>query len=161
MIVSKYISEEIDSSTLPNAPEPTSNVIRRFISDDINLSLCKNPNTIGLSPMTNIPFAMVAYNSDGEYIFAVSIEKTDLRIMSSLIGISVKNLQEEEGVAGFFTEPHIVLYGDGKREDLGPCNIQYLEKNKSIDNIPIDDAVSVLMEYAIDSLDLITEPKEV
>ena len=151
MIVNKYISEEIDPSLFPNAPAPNSNIIKRFIADGIKLALEQNPSCIGLSPIVDVPFALVALNEDDEYIYSVSIEKIDLRILSSLIGVSVKQLQEEEGVKGFFTSPHIVMYGDGKREDLGVFP----------GTISIDTIADSLMEYALDSLDLIEDPVEV
>ncbi|GEM_PF-1897856 len=150
MIVNKYISEEIDGSRFANAPMPECNVIKRYASDDIKLLFEKNPSTIGQISVVDIPYALVALNADGEYIFASSIEKNDLRTVSSMIGVPVKCLQEEEGVKGFFSPAHIVIYGDGKREDLGVLTIP---ENK-------EEIIDLLMEYAIDSLDLIEDPRE-
>lgn len=151
MIVSKYIADEIDPSRFPNAPSPKARAIKRFASEGISFVLSENPAPIGLAPIVCIPFSLLAFNDDDEYIYAVSIEKSDLRELANLIGVPLKELQEEEGVKGFYSLPHIVMYGDDKREDLG-----IFQERFTRDNI-----ADILMEYAIDSLDIIEEPKEV
>ncbi len=151
MIVNRYISEPLDSTSFPNAPNPNSNVIKKLVVEELELALLKNPIALGLSPIVAISYALVAMNKEGEYIYAVSVESLDLREMSNLIGVSVKQLQQEEGVKGFFTKPHIVMYGDGKKEDLG-----IYPKAIGEDTILED-----LLEYAFDSLDILEEPTEV
>lgn len=149
MIVNKFLSNELDSDRFPNAPSPRSIVLKRFKADGIKLVFCKNPSCCGLSPTVSISYALMAFNEDDEYIYAVSVERTDLREMASLIGMSVKKLQEEEGVKGFFGEPHIVMYGDDRREDLGAYS-------GNIDDLIVNN----LMEYALDSLDILSDPEE-
>ena len=152
MIVSKYISSELVSADFPDAPNPNGCALKTYKADDIKLVFLKNPSSLGLSPTVVIPYALVALNSDGEYIFAAALEQTDLRELSSLTSIPLRQLQEEEGVRGFLTNAKLVLYGDDKKEDLGSYSILLSE---------IDAIADDLMEYALDSLDILTEAEEI
>lgn len=150
MIVNKYIADEIDKTLFPDAPNPNSGIMKKYKAEGIDLFFCKNPLSLGLSPTEKIAYSLVALNSEDEYIFAVSIVQTDLRELSYLTNIPLRQLQEEEGVKGFFTSPRLVLFGSERREDLG----QY---PKALSDSIVDD----LLEYALDSLDILSDPEEV
>lgn len=150
MIVNKYIADEIDKELFPDAPNPGSGVLKRYSAEGLTLLFCKNPSSLGLSPTEKIAYSLVAMSADNEYIFAVSIVQTDLRELSYLTNIPLRQLQEEEGVKGFLTSPKLILFGSERREDLG----QY-PRNLS------DSIVDDLLEYALDSLDILSDPEEI
>ena len=95
----------------------------------------------------NMIFAMYR----GEYKYAVTVEKTDLRSLASYLGISVKELQNDYGTKGFYVEPKVFLYGDGEREEFGP--LQEEEKDEYI--------LPFLMDILLDSIDSGEDPVEV
>lgn len=150
MIVNKYIAEEIDRSVFPDAPDPNSGVLRKYKADGITFFFCKRPASCGLAPIDRIVYSLVAFSSEDEYIFAASVVESDLRELSNLANIPLRQLQEEMGVKGFYTAPRLVLYGSGRREDLG------LYPNE-VSDLMVDD----LFEYALDSLDILSDPEEI
>ena len=119
MIISKIIAEELDFYRFPNIPMPEKGVIKRYELEGMELHFIKNALPKNPQSVVSITYAMTVEN-DGEYIYAISLEKEDLRVLSSMLGVSVKELQQDYGTKGFFGQEHVVMYGDGRREDLGP-----------------------------------------
>ncbi len=146
MIVFPEIAEEIGSN-LRDAP--SENVFDSEKKEgNLILRFSKYPRTISDDGIKVLDSAVMVFYK-GKYIFAATLEKTDLRSLSLLTGRSVKNLQDDYQVKSFFTEPRLVLYGNNQKEDLG----LYTGETKNKDNI-----IEVLLSYVMDAVD--TEDEE-
>ena len=85
---------------------------------------------------------------DSRLYCAVSAESLDLRSLASSLGTSVKEVQRDYGTKGFLSEPVLVIYGDGQREELGPVSVELKEEF----------ILPLLMDYILDSLDIPDDP---
>ena len=123
--------------------------IKRWKSEDVVFKLLKNPIPVGEDSIVEIVWALVA-EINGNVVYSIQMEKDDLRILSSLTGESLRVLQEDYGIRGFFSPMKVTMYGSGTRESLG----EYLG-GKSDDEI-----IGYLLDAALDSLDVIEDPEE-
>ena len=123
--------------------------IKRWKSEDVVFKLLKNPMPVGEDSIVEIVWALVA-EIDGDVVYSIQMERDDLRILSSLTGESLRVLQEDYGIRGFFSPMKVTMYGSGTRESLG----EYLG-GKSDDEI-----IGYLLDAALDSLDVIEDPEE-
>ena len=123
--------------------------IKRWKSEDVVFRLLKNPIPVGEDSIVEIVWALVA-EIDGDVVYSIQMERDDLRILSSLTGESLRVLQEDYGIRGFFSPIKVTMYGSGTRESLG----EYLG-GKSDDEI-----IGYLLDAALDSLDVIEDPEE-
>lgn len=123
--------------------------IKRWKSEDVVFKLLKNPIPVGEDSIVEIVWALVA-EIDGNVVYSIQMERDDLRILSSLTGESLRVLQEDYGIRGFFSPMKVTMYGSGTRESLG----EYLG-GKSDDEI-----IGYLLDAALDSLDVIEDPEE-
>ena len=123
--------------------------IKRWKSEDVVFKLLKNPIPVGEDSIVEIVWALVA-EIDGDVVYSIQMERDDLRILSSLTGESLRVLQEDYGIRGFFSPMKVTMYGSGTRESLG----EYLG-GKSDDEI-----IGYLLDAALDSLDVIEDPEE-
>ena len=123
--------------------------IKRWKSEDVVFRLLKNPIPVGEDSIVEIVWALVA-EVNGNVVYSIQMERDDLRILSSLTGESLRVLQEDYGIRGFFSPMKVTMYGSGTRESLG----EYLG-GKSDDEI-----IGYLLDAALDSLDVIEDPEE-
>ena len=123
--------------------------IKRWKSEDVVFKLLKNPIPVGEDSIVEIVWALVA-EINGNVVYSIQMERDDLRILSSLTGESLRVLQENYGIRGFFSPMKVTMYGSGTRESLG----EYLG-GKSDDEI-----IGYLLDAALDSLDVIEDPEE-
>lgn len=123
--------------------------IKRWKSEDVVFRILKNPIPVGEDSIVEIVWALVA-EIDGDVVYSIQMERDDLRILSSLTGESLRVLQEDYGIRGFFSPMKVTMYGSGTRESLG----EYLG-GKSDDEI-----IGYLLDAALDSLDVIEDPEE-
>ena len=123
--------------------------IKRWKSEDVVFKLLKNPIPVGEDSIVEIVWALVA-EINGNVVYSIQMERDDLRILSSLTGESLRVLQEDYGIRGFFSPMKVTMYGSGTRESLG----EYLG-GKSDDEI-----IGYLLDAALDSLDVIEDPEE-
>ena len=123
--------------------------IKRWKSEDVVFKLLKNPIPVGEDSIVEIVWALVA-EINGNDVYSIQMERDDLRILSSLTGESLRVLQEDYGIRGFFSPMKVTMYGSGTRESLG----EYLG-GKSDDEI-----IGYLLDAALDSLDVIEDPEE-
>ena len=123
--------------------------IKRWKSEDVVFRLLKNPIPVGEDSIVEIVWALVA-EINGNVVYSIQMERDDLRILSSLTGESLRVLQEDYGIRGFFSPIKVTMYGSGTRESLG----EYLG-GKSDDEI-----IGYLLDAALDSLDVIEDPEE-
>ena len=121
--------------------------IKRWKSEDVVFKLLKNPIPVGEDSIVEIVWALVA-EINGDVVYSIQIERDDLRILSSLESLRV--LQEDYGIRGFFSPMKVTMYGSDTRESLG----EYMG-GKSEDEI-----VGYLLDAALDSLDVIEDPEE-
>ncbi len=147
MILDRENAESIVGS-FPTIPDPESAIARRYKAADIEIRYHKNAMLMGDDVVIATPYSVTAHVG-GRYIFAASIERDDLRAISPMIGIPLRELQEEYGVRGFYGEPKVSLYGDGEKESLGV----YQGLNNE------DEIVSFLLSIVLDTLDEIAEPE--
>ena len=123
--------------------------IKRWKSEDVVFKLLKNPIPVGEDSIVEIVWALVA-EINGNVVYSIQMERDDLRILSSLTGESLRVLQEDYGIRGFFSPMKVTMYGSGTRESLG----EYLG-GKSDDEI-----IGYLLDAALDSLDVIEDPQD-
>ena len=148
MIIDKRIAEELEPSMFPNLPDPESGIAKRYKADGIDIRFIRRPGCLSSLGVVSIDYAMCAIY-DGRLIYAVSSEREDLRELSHMLGVSVKELQSDYGIKGFFTPAHIIQYGDGQKEDLG---LMQACDGKAV--------FSLFSEALLDSLDIIGELEE-
>ena len=67
------------------------------------------------------------------------------------MGTSLKELQADYGVKGFYGPMHISLYGEGGKESLG----EYLGEKDD------DSVIEFLLSLVLDTFDEIAEPEEI
>ena len=122
MIIDRKEAEDILGS-FPTLPMPGSAVCRTYNAGDLEIRYHRNPESAGSDVVIAISYAVTVHYK-GKYIFASSIERDDLRAISPMIGVPLRELQEEYGVKGFYGEPK-VLSVTQKRE--------IIEKSKLIE----------------------------
>lgn len=113
--------DEASTLDFPTIPMKDSAVKARYSLDGMEIIYHRGPELRGDDVMIYTPFSMTVHY-DGVCIFAVSIEEDDLRALSPMLGESIRDLQNEYGVRGFYGKPMISLYGNDEKESLG----QYL-----------------------------------
>lgn len=149
MTIEKLLAEPITAELSPNIPDPEKAVIKTYHAEGLEIRLIRNGVPISDKSIVTIPWAMaVLYN--GEYLYAISLERDDLRILSSFTGESVKELQADYGVRGFFTEPHVSMYGDDQHDDLGSYT----------DGKDDESIKAYLLDAVLDSFDIVEDPVE-
>ena len=148
MTIDRYNMSPIDRTLSPNIAG-RGREIKRWKSEDVVFKLLKNPIPVGEDSIVEIVWALVA-EINGNVVYSIQMERDDLRILSSLTGESLRVLQEDYGIRGFFSPMKVTMYGSGTRESLG----EYLG-GKSDDEI-----IGYLLDAALDSLDVIEDPEE-
>ena len=148
MTIDRDNMSPIDRTLSPNSAG-RGREIKRWKSEDVVFKLLKNPIPVGEDSIVEIVWALVA-EINGNVVYSIQMERDDLRILSSLTGESLRVLQEDYGIRGFFSPMKVTMYGSGTRESLG----EYLG-GKSDDEI-----IGYLLDAALDSLDVIEDPEE-
>ncbi len=149
MITDRFTEEILSASVSQNIPDPEKGVRETRYVEGIEIRYIENGVPSGFNSVVTIPYALVALR-DGKYIFAVSIEREDLREMSRLTGTAVKTLSEEYGVRGYLLDPVVVMYGEGEKEEIGRFPLSFDR----------DTVKAYLNETLLDTLDLIEEDDE-
>ena len=89
---------------------------------------------------------MVAFFNDKAKI-AVSVEKQNLRALSQMLGVSLRELQKENNTRGLYYSGEVVMYSSGQKEEYGPLSVE--EKEEYI--------LPFLFDLLLDSIDYIEE----
>ena len=149
MILDRFTEEILTPDISQNIPRTDRGVIEKRNVERIEIRFIKDGVPSGFNSVVTIPWALCALR-DGRYIFAVSIEREDLREISHMTGMSVKTLLSEYGVKNYLLDPVLVMYGGGEREDLGRFSL------------PLDEegVKRYLNEALLDALDLVEEDDE-
>ncbi len=146
MILDRFTEEILTPDISQNIPRPDNGVIEKRTVEGIEIRLLKNGVPSGFNSVVTIPWALCALR-DGKYIFAVSVEREDLREISRMTGMSVKTLLSEYGVKNYLLDPVLVMYGEGEREELGRFTLPLDE----------DGVKKYLNEALLEALDLIED----
>lgn len=144
MIIDKEYADDI--MDFPTIPMKDSAVKSRYMLDGMEIRYHRGPELRGDDVMIFTPYAVTVHYKD-KCIFSASIEEDDLRSLSSMLGESIKELQAEYGVRGFYGKPMISLYGNGEKESLG----HYLGSENE------DDVISFLLSLVYDTFDTVSD----
>ena len=113
MTIDRENPKPLDRSLSPNIASK-GRAVKRWKSEDVVFSLLRNPMPIGEDSIVEIVWALTA-EIGGVVVYSIQIERDDLRILSSLTGESVRVLQEDYGIKGFFSPMKVTVYGSGIR----------------------------------------------
>ncbi len=141
MTVDRLTSSILSSSVSQNIPSPEEGIVKTVLSDGIEIRIIRGGIPLGQNSAVMIEWAACALR-EGDYIASVSVERDDLRIISRMTGTSLKTLEKEYGVRGYLLCPRVVLYGEGKAENLGTVSLPCGE----------EDIRSYLLETILDML---------
>lgn len=122
MIIDKNNASELtvrDYPTLPDLKSGKWKVVPCPFDEDFSILLQKNPVPVGEDAMVALLYSATLMK-DGKAIHTASIEAIDLRLISYATGTPLRTLQNEHNVKGHILEPHLILYGNSEREDIGP-----------------------------------------
>lgn len=147
MIIDRTKAPSLLDGDFDTIPMPDSAVVSRYSVADLEIRFQRGAELVSPLAVVYVPYS-VSVIHDGRYVFAATIECDDLRAMAPLIGTSLKELQADYGVKGFYGEKRVMLYGNGERETLGP----YFGSDAE------DEVVSFLLSLVLDSFDEIEEP---
>lgn len=147
MLVDINRSRPMNVHDYPSLPAAGSGLIRRFRAGEVELLFEKAPVCASGDDLSYIHYSLLALY-DGRLYCAVSAESLDLRSLALSLGTSVKEVQRDYGTKGFLSEPVLVIYGDGQREELGPVSVELKEEF----------ILPLLMDYILDSLDIPDDP---
>ena len=143
-------SDEMDLASYQTIVMPGSAVIKRYRAGNMEIRIHRMPRLSSDSAVIAVPLAATAH-IDGRYLFEAGMECDDLRAMAPLMGTSLKELQADYGVKGFYGPMHISLYGEGEKESLG----EYLGEKDD------DSVTEFLLSLVLDTFDEIAEPEEI
>lgn len=146
MLVDMHRSPVLSGHDYPSVPDWTAHPAKRFSCADVTINYYRNVRTASGEDYVCIAHSLVAFYEDKPR-FAVSVEKQDLRSLSSLLGTPLRDLQQEYGVKGYLTEGTVVMYGNGERDELGP--LQTEEKEEYL--------LPCLFDILLDSIDYIED----
>lgn len=138
----------LTSTLCPDCADPRRNGKKRWHAEGFDFTLIRNAIPLGEDSIVSIPWALTV-EKDGDLVYTVQIEKDDLRILSSLTGESVRTLQSDYGVRGFYSLERVSMYGNGSKETLGEGCPQ-----------GDDEIETYLLDAALDSLDIVDELEE-
>ena len=143
-------SAEMDMDAFQTIVRPDSAVIKRYKAGDIEMRIHRRPQLSSESAVIDVPLAVTAYIG-GRYLFEAAFERDDLRAMAPLMGVSLKELQADYGVRGFYGPMHVSMYGEGSKESLGSYH--------GMDNE--ESMIEFLLSVVLDTFDEIAEPEEI
>lgn len=148
MTIDREFITPIGSSLSPNIAGK-GRVIKRWKSEGVVFTLLKDPLPIGEDSIVQIMWALKA-EIGADVVYSIQIERDDLRILSSLTGESLRVLQEDYGIKGFFSPMSVIMYGSGIREALG----EYTGGKRE------EEITAFLLDSALDSLDIVDDLEE-
>lgn len=137
---------ELSAALNQNIPSPDKGVTERREIEGVDVRFIRNGEPLGANSVVQIPWAVAAIK-DGKYIYALSVEREDLRAISYYSGVPVKKLLEEYGTKDYLLDARLMMYYGGECENIGAVNI-----NQSGESIQ-----SYLLEALLETLDLIDD----
>lgn len=123
-------------------PKEGVNVVKRFTSGGIEIIFEKNPPSDSGEDLVYIHYSLIA-KSGADTVCVVSVESLDLRSLASSLGESVKEIQREYGTRGFLSPAHLVIYGNGEKEEMEGLSIELRDEY----------VLPYMMDFLLDTLD--------
>lgn len=123
-------------------PKEGVNVVKRFTSGGIEIIFEKNPPSDSGEDLVYIHYSLIAKSGD-DTVCVVSVESLDLRSLASSLGESVKEIQREYGTRGFLSPAHLVIYGNGEKEEMEGLSIELRDEY----------VLPYMMDFLLDTLD--------
>ena len=123
-------------------PKEGVNVVKRFTSGGIEIIFEKNPPSDSGEDLVYIHYSLIAKSGD-DTVCVVSVESLDLRSLASSLGESVKEIQREYGTRGFLSPAHLVIYGNGEKEEMEGLSIELRDEY----------ILPYMMDFLLDTLD--------
>ena len=123
-------------------PKEGVNVVKRFTSGGIEIIFEKNPPSDSGEDLVYIHYSLIAKSGD-DTVCVVSVESLDLRSLASSLGESVKEIQREYGTRGFLSPAHLVIYGNGEKEEMEGLSIELRDEY----------VLPYMMDFLLDALD--------
>lgn len=151
MTVDRALSSSIGLFLSPNIVDSKRGRIKQWKCEDLDFYLIRDGFPLGENSIVQVPYALCV-EKDDKLIFSIQIEREDLRILSSMTGESLRELQSDYGVKGFLSKETVSMYGDDKRESLGSFDFQSFSNEAIVD---------YLLDAALDSLECEEEALEV
>ncbi|MDD7270628.1 MAG: hypothetical protein PUH25_01990 [Spirochaetales bacterium] len=146
MIIDIHKIPELTRKDFSSVPDVSQNPVKRFKCADIKINYYKNVKTASGEDYVFIAHSLVAFFNDKAKI-AVSVEKQDLRALSQMLGVSLRELQKENNTRGLYSSGEVVMYSSGQKEEYGPLSVE--EKEEYI--------LPFLFDLLLDSIDYIEE----
>lgn len=123
-------------------PKEGVNVVKRFTTGGIEIIFEKNPPSDSGEDLVYIHYSLIAKSGD-DTVCVVSVESLDLRSLASSLGESVKEIQREYGTRGFLAPAHLVIYGNGEKEEMEGLSIELRDEY----------VLPYMMDFLLDALD--------
>ena len=146
MLVDVHKAPQLSREDYSSIPDVNSPAVKRFKCGDVIINYYKNVKTSSGEDYVLIAYSLVAFY-DNKAKVAVSIEKQDLRALSQMLNLSLRELQKENNTRGIYGSGEVVMYGDGQREEYGPLSVE--EKDEYL--------LPFLFDLLLDSIDYIDE----
>lgn len=121
MVKNYKVVKTLERSNFSSMPVFNKNVVKRYKADEYEVLIQKDSQTYSSDDLVFSLYSLIA-TYKGQIKMVVSIEVIDLRVMSILLGESLKSLQAEHDTKGMYSKPHTVVYLNDEREDLGEYN---------------------------------------
>ncbi len=147
MIIDRNTAPTLEESGFKEIPDENAPISLAYTVSDLEIRYRRSAPSVSELSVVYLPYS-VTVRHKGRTIFAATIECDDLRAMSPLMGVSLRELQSDYSTKGFYGPKRIMLYGNGERESLGP----YVGSEKE------DEVISFLLSLVLDSFDEIDEP---
>lgn len=123
-------------------PKEGVNVVKRFTAGGIQILFEKNPPSASGEDLVYIHYSLIAKSGD-DTVCVVSVESLDLRSLALSLGESVKEIQREYGTRGFLAPAHLVIYGNGEKEEMEGLSIELRDEY----------VLPYMMDFLLDALD--------
>lgn len=118
MLLDIKTADNISSSFYP-VPGRDSGVVRRYRAGKLEIRIHKSPSCDAENTFVSVDWAATAWYKD-RCLFAVDLQRDDLRALAVETGVSLRELQGDYGVRGFYGPQVIGLYSSEAKESLGP-----------------------------------------
>ena len=146
MLLDIHKAPALSREDFSSVPDTSALPAKKFKCGDVFVNYYKNVKTASGEDYVLIAYSLVAF-FDKKPKVAVSIEKQDLRALSGMLGLSLRELQKENNTRGLYGSAEVVMYGDGQREEFGPLGVE--EKDEYL--------LPFLFDLLLDSIDYIEE----
>ncbi len=147
MFLDPDTQEPIDPLIWHSLPDESTRPMQQWRFGSLIGTIYKNPPSRSEESLVAIPYSLAVRRQE-KTILVISLEMEDLRALAQRFGCSVRELQLEYHTKGNWGPLVAYLYTKEKREYLGPF----------MGELTFANAVSYLLEEALDTFDMIEDP---